>query len=83
MNSPDPRQADQHGSAGAPTGEGSGPPPAEDTRARILRSRAISESEARLAASIDASTSRALPQAREDAVTLPPEAAPVDPAEKA
>jgi hypothetical protein len=82
MSSPNAQNTRQHGSAGGTSGRASGPLSAEDTRALILRSRAISESEARLAAAIGDSAPHGRPQAQEDAFSLPPRTTAVDPAEK-
>jgi hypothetical protein len=57
-----------------------GPISAEGMRSLIVRSRAIGDSEARLAAAIDASGPR---QSDEDAFTLPPRATSVTPAREA
>ena len=82
MNTSTTQNVDRHGSAGAKPGEASGPLSAADIRRVILRSRAVSEGEARLAAAIDDAAPRGLPQAQEDAFTLPPRATSIDPAKK-
>ncbi len=82
MNSPNAQNTRQHGSTESTPGEASGPLSAEDTRALILRSRAISESEARLAAAIGDSAPHGRPQAQEDAFSLPTRATSVDSAER-
>ncbi len=55
--------------------------PADDARTRIMRERAVSDSEARLAAAIDAAASPAPFQMQEDAFELPAEGAPQKPAD--
>lgn len=82
MNSPDAQGIRQRGSPESTRGEAPGPPTAEGTRALILRSRAIHESQARLAAAINKSAPHGTLQSQEDAFTPAPEAASVAPAER-
>ena len=72
MNNPNKR-------SGSPTGmtghmpDTTSPLSADDARALILRSPAISEGEVRLAAAINAAAPGSRPQSQEDAFALPPE----------
>lgn len=76
------QNVDRHGSAASMRGGAPNAPSAEDTRRLILRSRAISEGEARLAAAINDVAPHGRPQTQEDAFTLPRRATSVDPAGK-
>ncbi len=83
MNNSNKQNSSQDSSIGKTPDEAFGPMSAEDTRTLILRSRAISEREARLADAINATTPSDRTQAQEDAFTLPPEEPVCQPAGKA
>ncbi len=82
MNNSRNQNSGQNGSIGKMPDEAFGPVSAEDTRTLILRSRAISEGEARLAATINATAPSDGPQSQEDTFALPPEEPVCSPAGK-
>ena len=73
MNNPNKRNGSPASLTGHMPDTTSIPLSAEDARALILRSRAISENEARLAAAINAAAPGNRPQPQEDAFALLPE----------
>jgi hypothetical protein len=73
MNNPNKRNGSPASMTGHMPDTTSTPLSAEDARALILRSRAVSEGEVRLAAAINAAAPGSRPQPQEDAFALPPE----------